>query len=165
MKRCTDYTDDVPNRDPYPSSGNALTLFIAEAAPIVFAVNNTRAGTPNIIITNSGELRFDLFKGPFTKNDQLTAVPFPDSFLYIPNVKSSVANQVLPALNRPSSSTRSELEKLLWARGNVESRYRRWLEDMEKRQGVQTSYAKDLTLGYVTTDVRTILSRCAFPGR
>ena len=164
LKRCTDYTDDVPNRDPYPSSGNALTLFITEAAPVVFAINNTRAGIPNIIITDSGELRFDIFKGPFTKNDQLTAVPYTDSFSYIANVKASVANQVLPALNHVSSSKRSELEKALWDRGHVESRYRSWLEAMGKHQEVQTTYMTNLTLGYITTDVRPI-SPCAFRGR
>ena len=129
-------------------------MFIAEAAPVALTINNTRAGIPNIIITNSGELRFNVFKGPFTKNDQLTAAPFTDSFLYIPNVTASIANQVLPALNYGGPSKRSELEKELWGRGHVESRYRSWLEDMGKRQ-MQTTNATNLTLGYVTTDVRT----------
>ncbi|KAG8220507.1 5'-nucleotidase [Butyriboletus roseoflavus] len=143
--------DYTINQNPYPSNGNVLTLFIAEAAPVALTINNTRAGIPNIIITNSGELRFNVFKGPFTKNDQLTAAPFTDSFFYIPNVTASVANQVLPALNYGGSAKRSELERELWGRGHVESRYRSWLEDMGRRQ-IQTMNATNLTLGYVTTD-------------
>ncbi|KAF8557876.1 hypothetical protein OG21DRAFT_1406257 [Imleria badia] len=137
------------NQNPYPSSENVLTLFVAEAAPVALAINNSRAGIPNIIITNADELRFNVFAGPFTKNDQLTAAPFTDSFYYIPNVTFSAANQVLPALNSGSASKRSEVE--LWGRGHVEGRYRNWLQDMDKRQ-IQMANATNLTLGYVTTD-------------
>ncbi|KAF8420578.1 Metallo-dependent phosphatase-like protein [Boletus edulis BED1] len=139
------------NQNPYPSSENVLTLFVAEAAPVALAINNTRANVPNIIITNSGELRYNVFVGPFTKNDQLTAAPFTDSFYYIPNVTLSVANQVLPALNGGSNTKRSEVEKALWGRGWVESRYRNWLQDMQERQ-IQMANATNLTLGYVTID-------------
>jgi hypothetical protein len=149
--------DDVSHRDPYPSSGSVLTLFVAEAAPVALAINNTRAGIPNIIIINSDVLRYNVFAGPFTRNDQLTAVPYTDSFSYIPNVMASVANQVLPFLNGGSVSKRSELEKELWGRGHVESRYRTWLQDMDKPQVGQTTLnTPDLTLGYVTTDVRRL---------
>lgn len=149
--------DDVSLRNPYPSSGNVLTLFIAEAAPVVLAINNTRAGTPSIIISNSDGLRYNVFAGPFTKNDQLTVMPFTDAFYYIPNVTASVANQVLPVLNGGSVSKRSELEKELWGRGHVESRYGTWLQDMGKRQVGQTTLnTTTLTLGYVTTDVRRL---------
>lgn len=147
---------DVSHRNPYPSSENVLTLFIAEAAPVALAINNTRAGIPNIIISNADELRYNVFAGPFTKNDQLTAAPLTDSFYYIPNVKFSDANQVLPALNSGSASKRSEVEKELWGRGHVEGRYRNWLQDMGKHQ-VQMTYATDLTLGYVTTDVSLLV--------
>ena len=107
------------------------------------------------MITDSGGLRYNVFAGPFTKNDQLTAAPYTDSFYYIPNVTLSVAIQVLPALNGGSSSKRSEVHKELRHRGHVEKRYRDWLADMERRQ-IQTTYATDLTLGYVTTDVRRL---------
>ncbi|KAG6382133.1 Metallo-dependent phosphatase-like protein [Boletus reticuloceps] len=139
------------NQNPYPSSENVLTLFVAEAAPVALAINNTRANVPNIIITNSGELRYNVFAGAFTKNDQLTAAPFTDSFYYIPNVTLSVANQVLPVLNGGSNAKRSEVEKELWGRGWVESRYRNWLQDMQERQ-IQMANATNLTLGYVTID-------------
>lgn len=66
-------------------------------------MNNTRADIPRIVIANSGGLRFDIYSGTFTKNDQLTASPFTDGFLFIPNVTFGVASQVLPVLNGDSS--------------------------------------------------------------
>jgi len=140
------------DQNPYPSNGSALTLFIAEAAPVALAINNTRADIPNIIITNSDELRFNIFEGPFTKNDQLTAAPFTDSFLYIPNITATVANQVLPALNGDTSYKRSLADKELWGRGRVEGRYRSWLKDMNLLHEMHARSTNNLTLGYVTTD-------------
>ncbi|KAF9222392.1 hypothetical protein BS17DRAFT_783645 [Gyrodon lividus] len=145
--------DYTMSQDPYPSNGSVLTLFIADAAPVALAINNTRAGVPNIMITNSGELRFNVFAGAFTKNDQLTAAPFTDSFFYIANITFSIANQVLPSLNHVGAAKRDELAMELWGRGVVESRYRAWLEAMDKRAAVKgRSAQQNLTLGYVTTD-------------
>jgi hypothetical protein len=131
--------------------------------PVALTINNTRAAIPNIMITNSGELRFDIYAGPFTKNDQLTASPFADSFLFIPDVPFSAAAAVLPALNSAGSENRRRnqgLQAELWARGYVEIRYREWLEEMYQRDaqrgGNERRAAGNLTLGYVTTDVRCI---------
>lgn len=127
------------------------------------AVNNSRASIPNIIISNSGGLRFDLYSGAFTKNDQLTSSPFADSFLYIPNVALSVASKVLPTLNHEGANQRrQELREILekrdaeaYSRGEVDMRYRRWLEEMDRRDGEEKRAKGNLTLGYVTSDVRT----------
>lgn len=113
------------------------------------------------MIVNSGELRFDLYEGPFTKNDQLTSAPFLDSFLYIPNVTFSIANKVLPALNKAGADEKRSVE--LWeremeryAKGDVSKRFNAWLEDMSRRSGSPEKRAssQNLTLGYVTKDVR-----------
>ncbi|EIM80836.1 uncharacterized protein STEHIDRAFT_105252 [Stereum hirsutum FP-91666 SS1] len=95
--------DFTLTRDAYPSNGSLLSLYIDEATPTALSVNNTRADVPRIVIANSGGLRFDIFSGTFTKNDQLTASPFTDGFLFIPNVTLGVASQVLPVLNGDSS--------------------------------------------------------------
>lgn len=133
-------------------------------------MNNTRASVPNIIIANSGGLRFDVFSGTFTKNDQLTASPFTDGYLFIPNVTYGVASKVLPVLNGDSEfaetkrSEKSERRKRMeerirkreeemWARGEVGMRYNAWLKEMDRRDGMQRRAAANLTLGYVTTDV------------
>ncbi|KAG2366668.1 Metallo-dependent phosphatase-like protein [Suillus spraguei] len=149
--------DYTINQNPYPSNGSLLSLFIADAVPYALSINNTRNSIPNLVITNSGSQRFNVFKGPFTKNDQLTASPFTDSFFYIPNITLSIANQVLPALNNAGTSEkrkRDEIERELWSRGVVDTRYRAWLEEMDRRSGMgrREATAGNLTLGYVTTD-------------
>ncbi|KAI6029157.1 5'-nucleotidase [Pisolithus microcarpus] len=149
--------DYTLSRNPYPSNGSVLSLFVDDAAPTALAINNSRAGIPNILITNSGELRFDVLKGEFTKNDQLTALPFTDSFLYIPNITLSIATQVLPALNGAGTSNkkkRAALETEMWRRGYVDGRYNVWLAEMARRAGPRSTadMAGNPTLGYVTTD-------------
>ena len=112
---------------------------------------------PNIILTNSGELRYDLFAGAFDKNDQLTALPFADSFLYIPNVTLAVAQQVLPGLNKDGENDRRRAARERaaaerYGRGDVSARYNAWLAEMSARR-VRAREDGNLTLGYVTSDV------------
>jgi hypothetical protein len=141
-----------------------------QAIPFALAINNTRASIPNIIITNSGSQRFDVYAGPFMKNDLLTATPFTDSFKFIPNVTFSVANQVLSSLNNPGANERHALQEVLQerennlhARGYVDKVYRRWLEEMDRKNQINWHVATNLTLGYVTTDVRrTFFSKYHF---
>ena len=130
---------------------------ILQAVPVALAINNTRANIPNVMITNSGALRFDVHAGPFTKNDQLTASPFNDAFLYIANVTAGVANQVLPALNNAGANKRKrdvlEGEAELYKRGFVDRRFRAWLRDMNVNAlGMERRSMGNLTLGYVTQD-------------
>ncbi|KAJ7634954.1 Metallo-dependent phosphatase-like protein [Roridomyces roridus] len=148
--------DFTLSRSPFPSNDSILSL-VATALPIGLAVNNTRASIPNIMITNSGELRFDIFAGTFTKNDQLTASPFMDSFLFIPNVTAGVAKGVVEGLNGgglDAVGRRAEdVQAERWARGYVEARYREWLKEMHERDSpTRRDVAENLTLGYVTTD-------------
>ncbi len=129
---------------------------VDQVLPTVLAVNNSRANISNIIIANSGSLRFDIFIGPFTKNDQLTASPFADAFDYIPDVPLDVASAVLPALNSEGANGRRELAEAAgegYARGDVEAQYRHWLEEMHALAGQQRRAAQQMSLGYVTQDV------------
>lgn len=141
-------------------SGFEPFLILAfQATPVALAINNTRASIPNIMITNSGSQRFDIYAGSFTKNDQLTASPFADAFLFIPNVTFSVANQVLPTLNNAGANERRAMmearEHELYGRGYVDTVYSKWVEEMDKKNdGMARRTAQNLTLGYVTTDVR-----------
>jgi hypothetical protein len=130
-----------------------LSLLADEVLPTALAINNTRAGIPHLIIANSGAIRFDILAGPFTKNDQLTASPFTDGFDYIPGVPLGVANAVLPVLNKQGETIRRDLDGGRYARGDVGTQYRLWLEDMHLRAEPERLAAKNLTLGYVTTDV------------
>ncbi|KAI0776233.1 Metallo-dependent phosphatase-like protein [Trametes elegans] len=148
--------DYTISQSPYPSNTSLLSFFATQAMPYALTLNNTRAHVPSLMITNSGSQRFDVYAGPFSKNDQLTASPFADSFLYLPDVPFAVARQVLPALNHAGANERralEERERELYARGDVDRRYRRWLEEMDRRSdGLTRRAAKNATLGYVTHD-------------
>lgn len=60
--------------------------------------NNSRPYDPLIAI-NTGGLRFDIFKGDFTVNDQLITMPFDNEFVYVSNVTRSTAEGFLAMLN------------------------------------------------------------------
>ena len=62
-------------------------------------VNQTRADKPRILIVNSGGIRFDLVKGPFTIDDSYIVSPFADIFVYIPGVPYHIASKLLNKLN------------------------------------------------------------------
>ncbi|KAH7883393.1 Metallo-dependent phosphatase-like protein [Phlebopus sp. FC_14] len=87
---------------PFGANGSLWSFFIQDVAPTTLKINNTRSQIPNLIITNYGPLRFDIFKGSFTKNDQLTTSPYVDGFSFVPNVTLGVANQLVPAMNNHS---------------------------------------------------------------
>ncbi|KAH9959081.1 Metallo-dependent phosphatase-like protein [Russula dissimulans] len=134
--------DYTLSRNPFPSNGSVLSLMADEVLPTALTVNNSRANNPKMIIANSGALRFDIYAGLFTKNDQLTASPFDDAFLYIPGVPLGVAHT--------EHARAADLER--YGRGEVEVLYGRWLAEMHSRAGPERRATKNLTLGYVTHD-------------
>ncbi|KAI5117468.1 hypothetical protein M0805_004071 [Coniferiporia weirii] len=148
--------DYTISRSPYPGNDSSLSLFIEQAVPVALQQNNTRAGIPALYITNSGSQRFDIFAGSFTRNDQLTASPFTDAFLFVSNMTLSLAKQVLPALNNEFQDDKRRHRRWmhkLFARGEVEMRYNAWLADMDRREStLGRREAANLTLGYVTSD-------------
>ncbi|KAG2069137.1 hypothetical protein BDR04DRAFT_1102086 [Suillus decipiens] len=142
-------------QDPYPSNGSLLSLWIEQAVPYALAINNTRSSIPNIIIVNSWSLRFDLFKGPFTKNDQLTIMPYQDSFSYIANVPFGVASLVLPALNNPTAikQKRDETEDEILNRETDDTWVSALLEEIDGTGADRQEAMSDKqTFGYVTRD-------------
>ncbi|KAF8589377.1 hypothetical protein K439DRAFT_1628820 [Ramaria rubella] len=143
------------SRAPYPSNASLLSLFVDQVLPVALAINNSRASIPNIIISNSGEERFDLYAGTFTKNDQITVSPFTDSFQFLANVSFSVASRVLDELNGSGSSSKKRSEQAmenLYKRGDVSMRFRQWLQDQWERSTLERRAIENLTLGYVTHD-------------
>ncbi|KAJ8697154.1 hypothetical protein PTI98_006952 [Pleurotus ostreatus] len=149
--------DYVINQAPYPSNQSLLSLYAEQVVPVALSVNNTRSSIPSYFVTNSGSQRFDVFAGPFTKNDQIVASPFTNKFLFISNVTLSSATSVLPILNSQGELRRSvddldRREKELYAKGNIDIRFRQWLQAMDKRMGEEKRAAGNLTLGYVTHD-------------
>jgi len=132
---------------------------VDQVLPTALAINNSRADVPNIIIANPGGFRFDIYAGQFTKNDQLTASPFNDAFQYIPAVPLGIAKA---ALSRPNGEGESSKRDVFaradaarhYGRGEVGELYGRWVVEMHSRARHEPRAAKNLTLGYVTQDVR-----------
>ena len=61
------------DRASYGDSHALLTLMTEHILPdIVRPVNPRHENVSSIVIINSGSQRFDVFAGPFTKNDQCT---------------------------------------------------------------------------------------------
>lgn len=83
------------SRVPYPSNDSLLTWLEKEVLPDTF--HNTT--TPTIVITNSGAIRFDVFKGPFTIDSTFLISPFTSGFRITKDVPYTAASQVLRLLN------------------------------------------------------------------
>ncbi|WPH03211.1 secreted protein [Acrodontium crateriforme] len=90
---------------PFGSDGNIYTLLSKALATVV--INKTRADKPRMYISNTGSIRFDLVKGPFTFDDSFIVSPFNDAFEFIPDVPFSAASHVLATLNAGAYEKRS----------------------------------------------------------
>ena len=86
------------NRAPYPSNDSLLTWLETEVIPAI-AVNPDRKDVPTLAITNSGAMRFDIFKGSFTTDTTFIISPFISKFLYIKDVPYKSAKGILKLLN------------------------------------------------------------------
>lgn len=83
----------------FPGSSSLLSLIADEVLP---TLNGTAEGATGdrVIITNTGGLRFDLLKGPYTRNTGFVVSPFPNNWVYLPNIDIHTAHDILPYLNR-----------------------------------------------------------------
>ncbi|KAL8860061.1 MAG: hypothetical protein Q9178_003610 [Gyalolechia marmorata] len=90
---------------PFLAGGNIFTLVQTALAATV--INESRAEIPRVILANTGHIRFDLVKGPFTFDDSFIVSPFKNAFQFIPNVPYRIASQVLGILNAGPYQKRS----------------------------------------------------------
>lgn len=88
-------TDYWLSRAPYPSDQSLLSWLERSVLPDTFSGGKT----PSIVITNTGAMRFDIFKGPFTIDSTFLVSPFTSGFRKAVNVPYKAASQVLQLLN------------------------------------------------------------------
>lgn len=86
------------NRAEYPSNASIYSWLQNEVLPDI-VVNETRRDKARLAILNTGGVRFDIFKGPFTRDNIYTVSPFTNSFNFVPDVPYDVAQKVLGILN------------------------------------------------------------------
>ncbi|DAA74420.1 TPA_exp: Secreted protein [Trichophyton benhamiae CBS 112371] len=91
---------------PFEAKNNIYQLVIDMLAKVV--VKEDRADKPRLLLLNTGGVRFDLVKGPFTKDDEYIVYPFKNQFQYLPDVPYSIAKELLDALNKGPYQRRSE---------------------------------------------------------
>ncbi|KAI9743815.1 MAG: hypothetical protein M1818_002549 [Claussenomyces sp. TS43310] len=86
------------NRAEYPSNGSMYSWFETQVLPEIL-VTEKRSKLPRIGIINTGGVRFDIFKGPFTRDTTYIVCPFQNEFRYIKDVPYESAKRVLKLLN------------------------------------------------------------------
>jgi hypothetical protein len=66
-------------------------------------VKNPTRPHPPLIVVNTGAMRFDIFAGNFTVNDELITMPFSNTFMYVPDVPRSIAEEFVRTMNQGKS--------------------------------------------------------------
>ncbi|ODH47650.1 hypothetical protein GX48_06267 [Paracoccidioides brasiliensis] len=92
---------------PFGDEGNIFTL--AERALAATVINQSRANIPRLILMNTGNIRYDLVKGPFTLDDSYTVSPYQNTFQFISDVPYLQAKEILGILNTGPFQRRSSL--------------------------------------------------------
>lgn len=144
----TSPNDYYLSRVPASSSSSLLHLLTQNVLPTVISTSNSnRTKIPNIVIANSGSQRFDIYKGPFTKNDQYVVSPFKDDFLFLEDVPFKYANMIVSGLNNLTHTVamtpRQEVESV----DAIFAAHAR-----ESFDNFYPSQDSNATLGYVTKD-------------
>lgn len=85
-------------RTPYPGPDSIYSWLQDEVLPDV-VVNEDRKNTPRLAIMNTGAIRFDIFKGGFTKDTTYIISPFLSVLNFVPDVPYEVAMKVIKILN------------------------------------------------------------------
>ncbi|KAF9885136.1 hypothetical protein FE257_000713 [Aspergillus nanangensis] len=62
--------------------------------------DDSRVGKPALVIVNTGAIRFDIFKGPFTRDTTYIVSPFTSGFRYIKDIPYEKAKLVVEVLNK-----------------------------------------------------------------
>jgi len=89
------------NRAPYPSNHSIFTWLEEEVLPTSFGkdVHVAMEKKKAIVLVNTGALRFDIFKGPFTRDTEYLVSPFTSGFRYVPDVPLKTAKKILGLIN------------------------------------------------------------------
>ena len=88
------------NRVPYPHPQSICSWLERQVLPDQAQhTSRVRNGARALIITNTGALRFDVFKGPFTKDTAYLVSPFTSGMKFFRDVPFATARQVIKLLN------------------------------------------------------------------
>lgn len=83
----------------YPSQDSIYTWLEENVLPSQVK-DDSRKGKPALVIVNTGAIRFDIFKGPFTQDTTFIVSPFTSGFRYIKDIPYDKAQTVVDILNK-----------------------------------------------------------------
>ncbi|KAA1121573.1 hypothetical protein PGTUg99_032499 [Puccinia graminis f. sp. tritici] len=146
-----------------PTANNSLNyLFTGPGGVLETVVKNPTRPHPPLIVVNTGAMRFDIFAGNFTVNDELITMPFSNTFMYVPDVPRSIAEKFVVAMNQGGVARRrsdvkrmrrdlsEEIEKDedYHLGQDVEAHYRKWLQlQSSLRRPTQSYLSADMEEG------------------
>ena len=148
------------NRAPYPANDSLLTLLDQQIIPDTFH----KLKKPSVVLSNSGAIRFDIFKGPFTIDTTYLVSPFTSGFRAVKDVPYSVAKQVKQLLNNEgqimledmltsADGEFSHLDRLMPALPPVGTQSRNAKQEFHvNKQQQMLSADKSIFPGYTTID-------------
>lgn len=92
----------------YPNKNSIYTWIEKEVIPGALR-DDSRSGKPALAIANTGAIRFDLFKGPFTQDSAYILSPFTNGFRYLKDIPFDQAQLIVEFLNnQPKILTQSQ---------------------------------------------------------
>jgi 2',3'-cyclic-nucleotide 2'-phosphodiesterase (5'-nucleotidase family) len=147
------------SRAQYPSNSSIFTWLEERVLPDI-VVDKTRVNNSRLAMVNTGGIRFDIFKGPFTRDSTYIVSPFTNGFRYVKDVPYDKASKLLSVLNNNNPIFRNMEPSLQnWLLAPVEQRFYPAdviAEEMPKTHAAahQTPLTTnpDLTPGYTTKD-------------
>ncbi|KAJ5535008.1 hypothetical protein N7527_001262 [Penicillium freii] len=116
--------------------------------------DETRGDTPRVAIINTGAMRFDIFKGPFTQDTTFIVSPFTSTFRYVRDVPYDKAQLIVEVLNEQpqilsmdesSLTTLGPLEQLAYPEDVIS-------QNWASASGQIPMSSPDLVPGYTTKD-------------
>ncbi|KAL8648995.1 MAG: hypothetical protein Q9226_005759, partial [Calogaya cf. arnoldii] len=87
------------NRAPFPHKDSIFSWLQVQVLPDIVSQPD-REDIPRLVIVNTGGIRFDIFKGPFTIDTTYTVSPFTSGFRYIKDVPFEIAKTLKRILNQ-----------------------------------------------------------------
>lgn len=139
------------SRYPFTSPKSVMHLMTREVLPAI--IKRPDRPHPSYTVLNSGSIRYDILKGPFTRNDQWIILPFDNSFRFVSGVDRTVASKLLYHLNLVGEHTvaaQAHDDEAVVSRAFAEQQaesWRRWTRE----HGDYEAFS-GLTTGYVTYD-------------
>lgn len=111
------------SRAEYPSNSSIFTWLEQRVMPDI-VVDKNRANKSRLAMLNTGGIRFDIFKGPFTRDSTYIVSPFTSGFRYVKDVPYDKASKLLSILNNNGQIVQDMEPRLqTWMLAPIEQRY------------------------------------------